>query len=297
MKKIIITEQSNPSSENIDLMNGFEIAKIINNEDKKVAIAIEKELPAIGAAIDLIADSFRNGGRLGYFGAGTSGRIGILDASECPPTFSSPKEMVQAFIAGGEKAVRFAVELAEDKAEFAQQDLSAFNPSPCDVVVGISASGNPAYIIEVLRLAQKAKCKTIAVTTNPKAKMKSYADIFICTPVGPEVITGSSRMKSGSSQKMILNMLSTGAMIRIGKAYKNFMIDLNISNEKLEKRATQIISEITGVTIDEAKKYLANADNNVKLATIMAAKNDSSKDAQELLEKYQGIIRRILEDK
>ena len=221
MNTQILTESHNPNTKNIDLMNGAQIANIINQEDHKVAVAVSSQIPLIGQAIELIASAFKQGGRLGYFGAGTSGRIGILDASECPPTYGTTPDMVQGFIAGGEKAVIQSVEAAEDNITFAIQDLTTFAPSSQDVVVAISASGNPVYTLEILRLAQQHGAKTIAVTTNPKAKFKAYTDIFICAEVGAEAVTGSTRMKSGTAQKMILNMLTTGDMIRIGKTYHN----------------------------------------------------------------------------
>ena len=272
----ILTEQSNPLSENIDLMSGEEIAELINQEDRHVAIAISSQVKKIGQAIELIAQSFAQGGRLGYFGSGTSGRLGVLDASECPPTYGVSPKLVEGFISGGDKALRTAVENAEDSAELALQDLQIFAPSKNDIVVGISASG------------------TIAICTNPNASLKAHADIFICPEVGPEVISGSSRMKSGSAQKMILNMLTTGAMIRTGKTYKNYMIDLQITNQKLHQRACQIISEISKVSITEAPKYLAQSHNNVKIACLMAAKNIDYEAAEQLLRQNHGILRRTL---
>ena len=216
MSEQILTEQSNPASTDIDLLSGRQIVELINREDQKVAIAVAAETENIGRAVELIAAAFQKGGRLGYFGAGTSGRIGILDASECPPTFGTAPELVQAFIAGGSRAVRQAVENAEDNADFARQDIAAFSPTAADIVVGISASGNACYINAVLEQARRRGVQTIAVATNPRAAFRQYADIFICPEVGPEVIAGSSRLKSGTAQKMILNMLTTGAMIRCG---------------------------------------------------------------------------------
>ena len=294
MDKLALTERRNPNTINIDLMDSYEIAKAINNEDKKVAIAVEKTLPQIAQSIETIAQAFLKGGRLAYFGAGTSGRLGVLDASECWPTFGVEHGMVCGFIAGGDKALRFSVENAEDSAELALQDLQIFAPSKNDIVVGISASGNAAYTNTILNEAQKLGTKTIAICTNPNASLKAHADIFICPEVGPEVISGSSRMKSGSAQKMILNMLTTGAMIRTGKTYKNYMIDLQITNQKLHQRACQIISEISKVSITEAPKYLAQSHNNVKIACLMAAKNIDYEAAEQLLRQNHGILRRTL---
>lgn len=293
---MIITENINPATYEIDLQDGAEIARLINNEDKKVTAAIEKILPDIGKAIDLVAQKLQKGGRMAYFGSGTSGRIGILDASEMPPTYGVSPDMVQAYISGGEKAVRFAVENAEDNAEFAIKDYAAFNPQKNDVVVAISASGNPQYTLKILELAHNSGIKTIAITSNPQAAFKNYADIFLCTLVGPEVITGSSRMKSGTAQKMLVNMISTGAMIRIGKTYHNYMVDLQIHNQKLYQRAVRYVCEITGVNEENAENVLQKA-KNVKTACVMIAKNCNKAQAEELLRQNGGILRRILEGK
>lgn len=291
-----ITENINPDTYEIDLQNGKQIARLINNEDKKVALAIEKILPQIGKAIEQIATKLRSGGRLVYFGSGTSGRIGILDASEMPPTYGVEADMVQAYISGGEKAVRYAVENAEDNAEFAAADLNDFAPTPDDVVVAISASGNPQYTLEVLRLARQKGATTIAITSNPEAKFKPYADIFLCAEVGPEVIAGSSRMKAGTAQKMIVNMLTTGAMIRIGKTYHNYMVDLQIHNAKLRERAVRYVCEICRVEAETAQKTLEIADN-VKVACVMIAKQCDKAQAEAILAQNEGILRRILEEK
>lgn len=294
MTKPALTENGNPATANIDLADSCEIARLINEEDKKVPAAVSRILPEIGQAIEMIAQAFLAGGRLAYFGAGTSGRIGVLDASECPPTFGVAPELVSGFIAGGERALRFAVENSEDNAAFGLADLQRFNPQPQDVVVAVSASGNPAYVVSVLQEARKRGCKTVGISSNPEAALKKYADIFLNPLVGPEVITGSSRMKSGTAQKLILNMLTTGAMIRCGKTYKNYMIDVRVTNRKLHDRACRIIGEITGISPAEAQKYLENSGNNVKLACIMAAKNAGVEEAQKLLDRENGVLRRIL---
>ena len=290
---IAVTENINPDTVDIDLQNGMEIARLINNEDKKIAAAVEKNIPAIGKAIDLIADKLRIGGRMAYFGSGTSGRIGILDASEMPPTYGVPDDMIQGYISGGDRAVRYAVENAEDREDFAATDLSLFNPTDKDVVVAISASGNPQSTLKVLELAQQKGAVTIAITSNPEAKFKSFADIFLCTEVGPEAVSGSSRMKSGTAQKMIVNMLSTGAMIRIGKTYKNYMVDLQINNAKLRERALRYVCKITGANVDEAQAILQLA-GNVKIACVMLAKKCTEVEARALLRQNEGILRRIL---
>lgn len=295
MSKVILTEQCNPDTVNIDLMSGVEIAQRINNEDKKVALAIEIVLPQIGQAIEVIAESFKKGGRLAYFGAGTSGRICVLDASECPPTYGTNPNLVQAFIAGGDDALRYSVENAEDSEALALQDIKNFAPSAKDVVVAVSASGNPRYCITALKSAQKSGSFTIAISSNPDAKMQKFANIFINPILGPEVITGSSRMKSGTAQKMILNMLSTGAMIRIGKTYHNYMIDVGLLNGKLYDRGCRFVSEIADVSLDEAQNLISQT-NNVKAACVMARKKCSAETAFKLLEENGGILRRVIGD-
>ncbi len=290
---IAITENINPNTVDIDLQNGTEIARLINNEDQKVALAIAQILPQIGTAIDRIAEKMRLGGRMAYFGSGTSGRIGILDASEISPTFGASPELIQGYISGGDTAVRHAVENAEDSEELAEQDFAAFNPQANDIVVSISASGNPAYGIKVLQLARTKGILTIAITSNPAAEFKKYADIFLNPVVGPEVIVGSSRMKSGTAQKLILNMLSTGAMIKLGKTYHNYMIDLQISNQKLRRRAQRFVREITGADEQTADIALQKS-GNVKVACVMIVKNCTKEQAEKLLQDNNGILRRVL---
>lgn len=294
MANVALTEKRNPATADIDLMDSYQIAQAINNEDKKVAAAVEKTLPQIGQAIELIAQAFQKGGRLAYFGAGTSGRLGVLDASECWPTFGVEHGMVCGFIAGGDQALRFSVENAEDNAELALQDLAAFSPRPQDIVVGISAGGGPRYVLTVLEQAQKRGCKTIGISSNPEAKLQQFSDIFINPVVGEEAITGSSRMKSGTAQKMILNMLSTGAMIRIGKTYGNYMIDLRLMNEKLLDRGSRIVSEIAGVAYAQAQKYIELSGHNVKIACVMAIKQCSRQEAEQLLAANEGILKKVI---
>ncbi|MBQ9235613.1 MAG: N-acetylmuramic acid 6-phosphate etherase [Alphaproteobacteria bacterium] len=295
MEKPALTELANPDTRDIDLMSAEDIARAINNEDKKVALAIEKVLPQIGQAIEAAAQAFRQGGRLAYFGAGTSGRIGVLDASECWPTFGVEHGMVQGFIAGGDDALRLSVENSEDSEALGLQDIAAFAPSSNDVVVGISANGAPRYVLSVLQEAKKSGATTIALSSNPQAKIAEFADIFINPVVGQEAITGSSRMKSGTAQKMVLNMISTGAMIRIGKTYKNYMIDVRMVNEKLIERGTRFVEEIASVSRSDAQKYLASGGNNVKTACVMALKGCSRQEAQSLLSANQGILRKVID--
>ncbi len=294
MPTIALTERSNPATRDIDLMDSYEIAKTINNEDKKVALAVEKTLPQIGQAIELIAQAFLQGGRLAYFGAGTSGRLGVLDASECWPTFGVEHGMVCGFIAGGDRALRFSIENSEDSADLALQDLKTFAPKPQDIIVGISAGGGPRYVLTILEEAQKLGCKTIGISSNPEAKLQKFSDIFINPVVGEEAITGSSRMKSGTAQKMILNMLSTGAMIRIGKTYENYMIDVRMMNEKLIDRGCRIVAEIAKISYEDAQKYIEKSGHKVKTACVMALKNCNKEEAEALLAAQNGILRKVI---
>jgi len=290
----ILTEQNNIKTLNIDLMPTLDIIQTINNEDKKVAKAVQKAMPQIAKAVDIIADSFSKGGRLAYFGAGTSGRLGVLDAAECWPTFSAPENMITGFIAGGDKALRHSIEGAEDNKKEALKHIAQFKPTKKDIVVGISATGNPEYVLTVLEQAKKMGAKTIGLTSNPKAKLIQYADISIITPVGAEVISGSSRMKSGTAQKMVLNMLSTASMIKIGKTYGNYMIDVQPVCHKLINRANRIISDICHISLEKADYYRIKADNNVKTACVMFLKQCSKKQAETLLKKHSGILRKAL---
>ncbi len=294
MKNIILTEKRNPNTTNIDIMDANQIAKVLNEEDKKVALAVEKCISEIGESIEIIAQSFLKGGRLAYFGAGTSGRLGVLDASECWPTFGVEHGMVNGFIAGGDKALRYSIENSEDNKELGLQDLESFNPNDKDVVVGISASGGPKYVLAVLEEAQKRGCKTIGISSNPEAVLQKYSDIFINPVVGEEPVTGSSRMKSGTAQKMILNMLSTGAMIRIGKTYENYMIDVRMVNEKLVDRGTRIVAEIAKISYEEATTFLKESGNKVKTACVMAIKKCSKEEAEQLLKLKGGILRKVI---
>ena len=288
----IITEYRNENTKDIDLLSTIDIVRKINEEDKLVALAIEDETPNIAKAVDIIANQFLVGGKLYYFGAGTSGRIGILDASECPPTFGVPSDLVTGIIAGGDTAIRTAVEGAEDNFELGEKDAQILTDK--DVCVVISASGNPKYLLGVLSQAEKANCKTIALTCNHKALILEEAGHGICVEVGPEVIAGSSRMKAGSVQKMVLNMLSTGAMIKIGKTYENFMIDLMPTNEKLKDRAIRIVSQIAEVNNSKALQTLLESGWSVKTAILMLKCSLSKDEASGLLRKNCGVLRRAL---
>lgn len=296
MEKIIQTETRNHASTDIDLLSSREIVKIINKEDQKVALAVKKELNNIAKAVDLISEAFLKGGNLLYFGAGTSGRLGILDASECPPTFSVSSQMVRGYIAGGDKAIKTAVEGAEDSFERGEQDLINSGAKSGDIIAGISASGNAAYIQGVLNKAKKLNIKTIGITCNIEAKMKSYSDVFICPQVGSEVLTGSTRLKAGTAQKLVLNMLTTASMIRIGKTYENYMIDVNPTNVKLKDRAARIVSEIAEISYNKAQNFLNISNYRVKPAVIMALSGLKLEESEEILKKHNGRLREALKD-
>ena len=287
------TEKFNENTKNIDIKSTQEILKTINDEDKTVAFAVEKALGEIGKAVDIITENFKAGGRLFYFGAGTSGRLGVLDASECPPTFSAPKDMVQGYIAGGDRALRTAVEGAEDSAELAREDFNKLNITKNDTVVSISASGNAKYVVEILKLGKETGAKTIGISNNKNALLKEFSDVFIFLDTGAEVISGSTRMKAGTAQKMTLNMLTTASMIKLGKVYDNLMVDVMPTNEKLKDRAKRIVKEITGeddLTVSEA---LNKADFNVKTAAVMIKYSVSKEKAEEMLEKSGGILKKV----
>jgi len=288
----IITEYRNENTKNIDLLSTIDMVRKINEEDKLVALAIEDELPNIAKAVDIIAKQFLKGGKLYYYGAGTSGRIGILDASECPPTFGVSTDMVQGIIAGGDAAIRIAVEGAEDNFEQGEKDAERLTDN--DVCVAISASGNPKYLLGVLSKAEENGCKTIALTCNHDAAILEEAGHGICVEVGPEVIAGSSRMKAGTVQKMVLNMLSTASMIKIGKTYENFMIDLLPTNEKLKDRAIRIVSEIAEVNASTAFQTLIDSEWKVKTAITMLKCNLTKEEANDALRKNCGVLRRTL---
>lgn len=292
------TEQNNPVSARIDVASVQEILSIMNDEDAKIPAAVREELPAIEQAVDLIVAAFRSGGRLIYVGAGTSGRLGILDASECPPTFGTPPEMVQGIIAGGREAVFRSQEGAEDRPEDGASDLAALHVTSTDVVCGLAASGRTPYVVGALREAHNRGAATILVTTNTRAQLQQLdipADIYICPQVGPEVVTGSTRLKSGTAQKLVLNMLTTASMIRLGKTYGNVMIDLQMTNNKLRERARRVVMEITGVSYDVAASTLETAGGHVKTALLMLLGGMSQETAREHLQAAEGFVRKALE--
>jgi len=275
----------------LDLMTPLEIATAMNKEDRNVPLAIEAALPEIAKVISAVEEAFLQGGRLFYIGAGTSGRLGILDASECPPTFGVSGDLVVGIIAGGDKAMRFPIEGAEDDKEQGRKDIEAKGICKKDVLVGIAASGRTPYVLGALEYANSLGCQTASISCNKGSAMGQTAKIAIEVEVGPEVLTGSTRLKSGTAQKLILNMISTGAMIRTGKAYQNLMVDVVQSNAKLQVRAENIVMEATGVDRQVARKNIDEAGGKVKLAIVMILTGKTLKEAEALLEQNGGHVR------
>ena len=290
----LITEQRNPNSMHVDSLSALEIVQLMNEEDKQVPLAIEKCLPQIAQAVECIVAAFQQGGRLVYIGAGTSGRLGVLDASECPPTFGVSPEMVKGIIAGGERALRHPIEGAEDSKAQAVVDLQTIQFSSKDVLVGIAASGRTPYVIGALEYAKSLGSVTVSISSNPNSAMANIVDIAIDTVVGPEVLTGSSRLKSGTAQKLVLNMLTTASMILMGKCYQNLMVDVQASNEKLKTRAIRIVMQATDCDKALAEETLKLADQNAKLAIMMILSGLDRAQAEALLEKHQGKLQLAL---
>lgn len=290
----MITESRNPASENIDELSTEAMLRVINNEDKKVALAVEAIVPQIAQAVDAVVAAFQRGGRLIYSGAGTSGRLGILDASECPPTFGTPREQVIGLIAGGHKAILQAVENAEDSVEQGAADLENIAFSAHDLLVGIAASGRTPYVLGALDYARRQGAVTVALTCNPDSAMARVAQIALTPVVGPEVVTGSSRMKAGTAQKLVLNMLTTGAMIRSGKVFGNLMVDVEATNQKLVQRQINIVRQATDCGADEAQAALTACGGHCKTAILMVLAQLSASQATELLAQHQGFIRQAL---
>ena len=291
------TERRNSATMALDTMTPLEIATVMNREDRNVPLAIEKALPQIAQAIEAVEAAFKEGGRLFYTGAGTSGRLGVLDASECPPTFGVPGEMVVGLIAGGDHALRFPIEGAEDDKAQGKKDLEAHGLNEKDVLVGIAASGRTPYVIGGLEYANSLGCKTVSIACNRESAVGKVAQIAIEVEVGPEVLTGSTRLKSGTAQKLILNMISTGAMVRIGKVYQNLMVDVVQSNEKLQVRAENIVMEATGVDRPKARETIDAAGGKVKLAIVMLLTGQSAPQAEALLEQSGGHVRDAVKDR
>lgn len=290
----LLTEQRNPASREIDLADSKTIVSIINSEDKKVASSVENRLDEIALATDTIVSQLKSGGRLLYFGAGTSGRLGVLDASECPPTFGTDPETVQGFIAGGKEAMFVAQEGAEDSEEEGAREVANAAVTSKDVVVGLAASGRTPYVHGAIKAARKIGAPTIFVTTVTADQVDLSVDHMIDIPVGPEVIMGSTRMKSATAQKMVLNMFTTGAMILLGKVYQNVMVDLQLTNKKLEERAKRIVMMLAKLSYEEASDYLEKADYHVKTALLMALGKLERERAVSELQKHNGFIRKAL---
>jgi len=297
MKPLMETEQRNPLSYRIDSKSTLEILDIINAEDKRVPFAVEAAIPRIATIVDDVVDSFNRGGRLFYIGAGTSGRLGVLDASECPPTYGVDPSMVQGIIAGGPKALTTSVEWAEDDGPAGIETLKSHDFSPVDVLIGITASGGAPFVVEAMRYAKDLGAKVGAISCNRETAVFDLIDedhrIFV--PVGPEIVTGSTRMKAGTAQKLVLNMITTTAMIRIGKVFNNLMVDLRPVNAKLILRARRLITEVTGCTEERAKDLFETSGHNTKVAITMGLLSVDKEEATKLLQLSEGSISRVLD--
>ncbi len=290
----LTTEQLNADTANIDQLSTLEIIQLMNNEDRTVAEAVQTVLPQIATAIEVIYETISKGGRLFYVGAGTSGRIGVLDAAECPPTFCTPPEMIQAIIAGGEKAVFTAVEGAEDGTEEGREDLIQRQVNKDDVVIGIAASGRTPYVMGALNYAKTVGARTIGLSCNAHSEISKVVENSIEVVVGPEVLTGSTRLKAATAQKMVLNMVTTTTMIKLGKVYGNLMVDLHASNMKLVERARNILMNITGSSYEEAAKTLTETNQKVKPAIIMIKAGVPLEKANQFLDETNGFVREAL---
>lgn len=294
--KNLVTEARNSNSLNIDNLSTLEMMKVINNEDSKIAEAINKEIEHISNAVDAIHEALSNGGRLIYIGAGTSGRLGVLDASECMPTYGVSPDLIQGIIAGGKDAMFKAQEGAEDDMNLCIKDLQNINFNKKDILCGLTASGRTPYVIGGVNYAKQLGAKTVSVTCNPDSELSKLVDISIAPVVGPEVVAGSTRMKAGTAQKLVLNMLSTGAMIKSGKVYGNLMVDVQTTNKKLEERAINIVIESTGCSRERAIELIAICDKNVKLAIFMEIAGLPKNESLDILNKHNGHIRNAIND-
>ena len=291
-----LTEQRNRTSEDLDHMTASQLVRLMNREDHRVASAVRHELPSIARAVDAIERRMRKGGRLIYVGAGSSGRIGVLDASECPPTFGTPPRLVRALIAGGKKAFTQPVEGAEDRKERAAQDLRKLHLASNDSVVGIAASGTTPYVLAAIAYAKKKGALTVGLTVNRRSPLAKTASISITPDVGPEVLTGSTRLKAGTSQKMVLNMLSTAVMVRLGHAYENLMIDLGQTNAKLKDRAKRILREASGKSVSAVEHALRQSNHDLRVALVMLKRGVSAAQARSRLNDSEGSLRRALKE-
>ena len=292
--KRLPTERSNRAAADLDRRSSLEIARIINAEDGRVAAAVKRALPQIARAIDMIAAALRKGGRLIYVGAGTSGRIAAQDAVECPPTFNTDPHTVQFVMAGGAKALGVAVEANEDSRRLGEREIAKKKPANHDVVVGVAASGRTPFVVAALKYARRHRAKTIAVTCNPNSPLEKAAHLAIVTEVGPEVVSGSSRMKAGTAQKMVLNMLSTGAMTRLGYVYGNLMVNVRLKNEKLVERGVRIVQQAAGVSRQRAKQALKSAGNRVPVALVMLETGVRRREAERVLKTALGSVREAI---
>jgi len=288
------TEQRNAASKNLDRMSALQIVRLMNREDRQVAAAVGRRLPAIARAVEAIVKAIRSGGRLIYAGAGTSGRIAVLDAAECPPTFGTSPKLVQAVIAGGKRAVTGAVEGAEDSRSNAERDLRGKKLTRNDVLVGITASGTTPYVLSALQYARRRGAATVAITANPNTPVARLAKILIATDVGPEVLTGSTRLKAGTAQKMVLNMLSTAAMARLGHVYENLMIDVKASNQKVSQRIVRILAAGSGESLSATEHALRQAGHNMRLALVMLKLGVSAQAAKVKVARAKGDLRKAL---
>jgi len=287
----LLTEQRNPSSMDLDFQSTEEILRLINAQDKLVPLAVEREIPHIAAAVELAVKALKSGGRLIYVGAGTSGRLGVVDASECPPTFGTDPQLVLGIIAGGEAAMFRSQEGAEDNEAQAENDINALQVGKQDLVCGIAASRRTPYVVAAVKRARALGAKTLYVTTNPRAEFDLDVDVAICPEVGPEVLMGSTRMKSGTAQKLVLNMLTTTTMVRLGKVYENMMVDLQLTNAKLVERSKRILMMATGVDYDTASEYLTRSGGHVKTGIVMIAAGVSKEEAQRRIQEAGGFVR------
>lgn len=292
----LVSETRNPQTMDLDALSTLELVHRFNQQDTLVAEAVKATLPDVASAVDAAAEALKSGGRIIYMGAGTSGRLGVLDASECPPTFGVPHGLVVGLIAGGPGALLKAVEGAEDNAQLGEDDLIALNLTPQDLVVGLAASGRTPYVIGGLKYARKTGCTTVAISCNPDSPIAREADIAISPVVGPEALTGSTRLKSGTAQKLVLNMISTGAMVKFGKVYQNLMVDMKATNIKLMDRACRMVVEATGIACAEAETLLRETDFDVKPAILMALSGLNANAAREKLATHQGFLRAALAD-
>ena len=288
------TEHRNPASKNLDRLSTLEIVRLLNREDQKIAMAVRRELPAIAKAADAIVQALKNGGRLFYVGAGSSGRMAVLDAAEIAPTFGTPPKLVQALIAGGRKAVTSAVEGAEDAVRNGERDLRASGFTARDIIVGIAASGTTPYVLGALTYARRRRARIIALTSNRRMPITKLADMVIAPEVGPEVVTGSTRLKAGTSQKLVLNMLSTATMVRLGHVYENLMIDAVLTNKKLEDRALRILAEASGKTVSEGRRALRQSRHDIRVALVILKRGVTGSEARKLLSTAGGNLRKAL---